>query len=159
MTNIQQMHAAIDAYESEAGDLRAGIAGLTAEQLNATPASGGWTLQQIVFHMMQSDMIATDRMFRIIAEERPTLVGYDESLAAQRLGFEHLDADLACQLFEGNRRMTAAVLRRQEALAFNRVGLHTERGEVTLAQMVDTYVNHLRGHIKFLLEKRRQLLG
>lgn len=149
----------IEHYAREAGVLRAGIQGLSSSQLNSPPASGGWTIQEIVFHLMQSDLIATDRMFRIIAEDEPVLIGYDESLAAQRLGFERLDPQLACDLFEKNRQMTAAVLRNLPDSAFQRVGLHNERGRVTLAQLVDTYVGHLRGHMKFLLAKRAEMVG
>ena len=58
--------------------LRQAIKGLGREDLTAFPVPGTWSIQQIVIHLMDSDLIGTDRMKRIIAEENPTLVGYDQ---------------------------------------------------------------------------------
>jgi hypothetical protein len=74
------------------------------------------------------------------------------------LFYDQLDARLACEVFEKNRLLTAEILRRLPAAAFDRVGLHNERGRVTLADQVKSYVEHLDHHLKFVHEKRR-LLG
>jgi hypothetical protein len=47
--------------------------------MRAFPVPGTWSIQQIVLHMMDSDLIASDRMKRVIAEDRPTLIGYNET--------------------------------------------------------------------------------
>src|SRR5262245_48318339 len=54
------------------------IAGLTPSQLNAEPVPGTWSIQQIVLHLMDSDLVGSDRMKRVIAEREPQLIGYDE---------------------------------------------------------------------------------
>ena len=50
------------------------------------------------------------------------------------------------------------ILRRLPAETFHREGTHNEHGQVTLAWLVTTYVEHLDHHLKFIHEKRR-LLG
>lgn len=134
------------------------IAGLSREELNARPISGTWSIQQIVLHLMDSDLIGSDRIKRVIAEDGPTLIGYDESRFAERLHYGELDPALACRVFEFNRQLTAEILCRLPDDVFSRIGQHNEHGPVSLANLVETYVRHLDHHLGFALEKRR-LLG
>lgn len=148
----------IERYAAGGAALAAAIAGLAREDLLALPVPGTWSIQQIVVHMLDSDLIGSDRMKRVIAEERPHLLAYNESLFASRLGYEHVDADKACEVFQLNRELTAGVLRRLPDEAFERVGVHSENGPETLAYLVTAYADHLDGHLKFIRQKR-ELLG
>jgi len=133
--------------------------GLSAADLDAHPVAGTWSIRQIVLHLMDSDLIASDRMKRVIAESRPPmLIGYDETAFAGRLYGSHLDAAVACEIFRLNRVLTGEILRRLEDDAFARTGEHNESGTVTLEYLVETYTNHVAHHLKFVREKRR-LLG
>lgn len=148
--------ALLEAYYLEAGDLRQAVAGLSRAECQAKPADGSWSIQQIVHHTLQSDLIASDRMFRIIAEEKPQLIGFDETSAEQRLPVERLEMNLMCELFERNRQLTYTLLAALPDETFTRQGLHNERGPLTLAQMVASYVQHLRHHLAFIRNKRPQ---
>jgi DinB superfamily len=147
-------HAWIDRYAAGADALRLSIAGLTDADLDAVPTPGTWSIREIVLHLADS----ADRMKRIIAEENPTLVGYDESAFARNLDYRRQEVQPACEIFALNRRMTAAILRRLPDAAFARTGVHTEKGAVTLAGQVQGYVEHLEGHLVHL-RKKRELLG
>ncbi len=134
------------------------IAGLTREQLNAHPVPGTWSIQQIVMHLMDSDLIGADRMKRIIAEEKPpAIIGYDETAFGEKLFYDQLDAATACQVFALNRRMMAEILRRLPDEAFERTGQHNERGQVTLGEQLALYTWHLEHHLKFLREKKAMI--
>jgi len=148
----------IDRYIAGADVLAQSVRGLTLAERNAYPVPGTWSIQQIVLHVMDSDLIAADRMKRVIAEERPTLIGFNEALFAKNLPYAELDADIACDVFAKNRRLTGEILRRLPDAAFERIGLHNEAGEITLADLVCTYVNHLDHHMQFV-KKKRALLG
>ncbi len=148
----------IDRYEQGPAELRQAIEGLSPAELNAFPVPGTWSIQQILWHMVDSDLIASDRMKRVIAEPRPLLIGYNETLFAQRLPYDQLDAQTACTLFALNRQVTAAILRTLPDEAFARDGVHNERGLVTLGYLVESYVGHLDHHLGFICQKRG-LLG
>jgi hypothetical protein len=150
--------AIIEQYAKGAGLLADSIKGLSREDFLATPVPGTWSIQQIVMHLMDSDLIASDRMKRIIAEENPALIGYNETAFAEKLHYDKLDPLVAADIFRRNRELMAIILRNLPDATFNRTGLHNERGKVSLREMVGMYVQHLEHHLGFLRHKR-QLLG
>lgn len=147
----------IDAYEAGGPALARAVAGLTDDDLNAHPAPGTWSIRQIALHLMDSDLIATDRMKRIASMTRPLIIGYDETAFSRLPGTSTADVGLACELFEKNRRMTAHFLRALPGEAFERFGIHNESGKVTLAYMVKGYIDHLEHHLGFVRRKREML--
>jgi hypothetical protein len=148
----------IQQYERGASLLPLAIQGLTREDLRATPVPNTWSIAQITLHLMDSDLIASDRMKRVVAEDNPTLIGFNESLFAKNLFYDQLDPFLAADIFRKNRQLTAIILQNLPETAFARVGTHNEAGPLTLAQLLETYTNHLTHHLKFLNQKR-QMLG
>ncbi len=156
-----QFSSMIEEYERGAAVPSTWARGLSAKELNTPPptgAPGKWTIQQIILHVLDSDLIATHRMKRIIAEENPLLISYDETAFAARLNYEKLDAAQAAELFRLNRLHTAAILRALPESVLDRSGVHNERGKVTLADMLQMYVQHVPHHGKFV-EAKRQLMG
>jgi hypothetical protein len=150
--------AVIERYAKGAQALRAAIEGLAKADLTAFPVPGTWSIQQIVFHMYDSELIASDRLKRIIAMENPLLIGYDETAFANRLYYNDLDAHVACSVVEQNRLLTAEIFRRLPDEAFARTGIHNERGKVALGEYLASTCDHLDHHLKFVRQKR-QLLG
>jgi hypothetical protein len=148
----------IERYAKGATALGASIAGLTKSDLAAFPVPGTWSIQQIVFHMFDSELIASDRLKRIIAMENPLLIGYDETAFANRLFYNDLDPHVACTIVEQNRLLTAEIFRRLADDAFGRTGIHNERGKITLGEYLVSTCEHLDHHLRFVHQKR-QLLG
>ena len=147
----------IDQWEHGGEKLALAIRGLTREDLTCFPIEGKWSIQQVVIHLMDSDLIATDRMKRTIAEDKPTLIGYDETKFIQHLFPDEQSAEDAVKIFDLNRRMFAKVLRKVPASAWDRVGMHNERGPTTLGKQLEYYVKHLDHHLKFIHEKRAKM--
>jgi hypothetical protein len=149
----------IDRFDADADVPARAIEGLTREDLHASPPSnaGKWSIQQLIVHLMDSHVTAAWRMRRIIAEDNPLITAYDESAFVQRLGYEHTDTKAAAEIFRLTQRLTANLLRRLPDAAFARSGIHTERGKVTLGELVPDYINHLEHHMKFLRAKRTAL--
>lgn len=146
----------IDKFAADAPRLRQAIAGLSAAELQSFPVPGTWSIQQIVLHLMDSDLIGCDRMKRVAAEDRPpTIIGYDETAFARELCYQELDPQLACDVFEINRRLTAQILHQLPDAAFSKTGHHNEHGMLSLADFVANYVEHLEHHLKFIDRKRK----
>ncbi|HEY7117223.1 MAG TPA: DinB family protein [Tepidisphaeraceae bacterium] len=154
---MMDYRALIDQFEGGGGRVKAAIAGLSREELLAFPVPGTWSIQQIVLHLQDADLIAIDRMKRIIAEERPLLIGFDENKFVSNLFYAEQSAVDAAQMLDLARRQFARVLRKLPDTAWGRVGIHNERGKMTLGEMLESYTKHLEHHLKFAIEKRAKL--
>jgi hypothetical protein len=151
----------LDQYEKGGDKLRAGIAGLSVQDLLWTPPPdagiGKWSIQQIVLHLMDADLISTARMKLIIAEDHPTILAFNEDKFTANLFYEKQDAAMAVEILDLNRRQFAIALRKVTPSAFLRTGNHNERGTITLGQLVGFVIEHLDNHLKFIHQKREKL--
>jgi hypothetical protein len=147
----------IDQYEKGGDDLRMAVRGLEREDLLAYPVPGTWSIQQIVIHLLDSDLILADRMKCVIAEDNPTLMAFDETRFVKNLFYDEQSVEDAVTIFELNRRNFARILRKLPDSAFDRIGNHSERGPLKLADILAGAVNHLKHHLKFLVDKREKL--
>jgi hypothetical protein len=154
---MSQIETAIASYESGPAKLRAACAGLTATQLCTRIGPGTWSIMENAVHLLDSDLASTHRKRRIVAEDNPLLVAYDENAFIANLPSDRADLAEVLDLFESNRRFTARWLRTLPADAFAHTAVHTQRGKVTLLQVVEIYANHVDHHLKFVAEKRRNL--
>ena len=156
------MLADLDAYAAQAGALHAAAHGLTRQQLIAAPPTnapdlGRWSIQQVLVHLWHSDLAATHRMLRIACEDKPLLIAYDETAAAQALRYNEIDLPTVCEAFRINRLHTADILGRLGPAAFGRAGVHNQSGTVRLDELVRAYVVHVTHHLAFVDRKRRAL--
>jgi uncharacterized damage-inducible protein DinB len=149
--------AVIDAYEAGGETLRRAVDGLSESELKARPGPGLWSILEVVVHLTDSDMIAIDRMKRIVIEDNPPQLYADETAYVDKLCTHDQSLDDALVLFEVGRRQWARVLRRLPAEAFDRAGTHNRKGRVTLGDMVKSYVDHVDYHVKFIRDKRERL--
>src|SRR5438105_516195 len=107
-------------YLAGADALRKAVAGMSAEQVKARPVAGKWSTQEVVCHLSDFDPILADRMKRIIAHDKPLLLGADENLFAKTLAYHDRDLGEELALFEATRRQMARVLSKLPAEAFAR---------------------------------------
>ena len=147
----------IDRFEQGGTKLRESLRGLVDSDLKAFPVPGTWSIQQLVIHLQDAELVAVDRMKRVIAEEKPLLVGFDENKFTEKLEYNRQNVVDAATVVELARKNLAIVLRTLPETAWSRFGIHTERGKMTLAEILEVYTNHLERHLKFLYEKRTAL--
>jgi hypothetical protein len=137
--------------------LRAVVNDMSREQLLARPIPGKWSTLEVVCHLADSDQAWCHRMKRVIAEERPLLIGYDETRFTESLGYQDRELDEELDLLDATRGQMAQVLRRLPDSAWLREGEHSERGLITLEAMVQVETDHIPHHIHHILDKRQAL--
>ena len=147
----------IDDYLAGIDTLRKAVAGMTREQLLARPVAGKWSTMEVVCHIADFDPILAERMKRIIALDRPTLIGADENRFAAELAYHERDLEEELALIVHTRSQMAKILRRQPDSVLQRVGVHNERGELTLERMLTVTTRHIPHHVSFIKEKRKAL--
>lgn len=149
--------ALIDEFLSGPARLRQAVAGLDAGQLRARPVPGKWSTLEVICHLADSDQAWCHRMKRAIAEERPLLIGYDETRFTAALPYHETDPEEELALMEATRREMARILRGLPDSAWSRVAVHNERGLITLEEMLRAEVEHVPHHLAHIVEKRRAL--
>jgi uncharacterized damage-inducible protein DinB len=147
----------LDAYLAGPPMLRQAVSGLSQQQLVSRPVSGKWSTLEVVCHLVDSDQAWIHRMKRVIAEERPLLIGYDERRFAAALAYHEHNLEEELAIFEQARQQMARIMRTLPADAWNRAGVHSELGLITLQQHLQVEVDHVPHHVKFIAEKRRAL--
>jgi len=141
-------------YLAGPGVLRETIAGMTPIQLQARPIAGKMSSQEVVCHIVDADQFLADRLKRTIATERPLLMGVESVDYLEPLHYSDRDLDLDIRLLDVTREQMAADLSRIPDEAWQRVGVHSEVGLVTVRQLLLHAIRHLESHAAAIDDKR-----
>ena len=147
----------IDNYLDGPRLLHNAVAGMSPEQLVARPIPGKWSTLDVICHLADFEIVGADRIKRVIAEHEPTLFGGDEKVFAARLAYHQRSADEELLLIEMIRKQVARILRTLKPEDFQRRGLHSEAGPLTLEALVQRSAGHIPHHVRFIEEKRTTL--
>jgi len=140
---------------STPNDLLKAIEGLSPAQLAKPEAAGKWSVLQVVQHLAQSELVGAYRFRMILAQDRPPLIGYDQNLWVDRLGFTRTDAAAALAEFTMLRSGNLGLLEPTTQAQQRRVGIHAERGEESITQMIRNYAGHDVVHLRQIARIRR----
>ena len=96
-------------------------------------------------HLADSEATAFVRLRRLVAEDDPTIIGYDEPEYARRL---HYDRPIASSLeaFRWARVSTAEILDRLTDEDWARAGTHSESGAYSVTRWLEIYAEHAAKH-------------
>jgi uncharacterized damage-inducible protein DinB len=147
----------IERYAAGGPLLQYAVSNLASPHDVARPGPGDWSIAELVAHLLDADLVITDRMKRVIAEDEPVLQAFDENAWITRLDSHAMPIDEAVSLFAANRQWMARILRRCPESDFSRAGIHSEAGRKTLAELLAGAVGHLDHHLRFLYAKRANL--
>ena len=81
----------------------------------------------------------------------------DENLFLQELRYHDRDADEELGLIELTRKQMAHILRTLKPEQFQKAGVHSMKGLLTLEKVVQGAINHVQHHLPFIHEKRKAL--
>lgn len=154
MANVSQ---SIEAYLDAGAQIRKAVRGMSRDQLTARPIPGTWSTLEVVCHLADSDQAWAHRMKRVVAEEKPLLIGYDESKFTAALGYHQANLEEEIAFIDQTRRQLARVLKSLPPEAWRRTGIHNERGLITLEEMLAVEIDHVTHHLRFIVAKRKAL--
>ena len=118
---------------------------ITPEELDARPGPGRWTPREIVHHLADSEMTSAVRLRRLLAEDRPAIVGYDQDEFARRLHYDR-PHESSLELFKYARLATAELLECMTEAEWQREGTHTEHGRYSVGRWLEIYAAHAHQH-------------
>ena len=123
------------------------VGGLTDDDLDRAPADGGWTAREVVHHMADSEMTSAIRVRKLLAEDDPTIQGYDEEAFARRLHYDDRPPSPSLAALRASRETTADILDRLTEEDWTRSGTHTESGPgYSVERWLEIYAAHAHDH-------------
>jgi uncharacterized damage-inducible protein DinB len=147
----------INQYAAGPSLLREAVAGMSDEQLRARPIPGKWSTHEVLCHLADFEPIFVTRLKSIICFDQPALQGYDENVFFQKLAYDARDPHEELAVIESIRASMTRILRTLSEVDFQRAGVHSELGTVTLDKLLGYASRHLPHHVQFIQEKRKSL--
>ena len=125
--------------------IREAVEGLSDPQLDTPYRDGGWTVRQVVHHIADSHANAYLRFKWLVAEDHPTIKVYDQDVWAT-LPDSLSEPGSSLRLLDGLHERWATFLELLPDEAWSRRGIHPERGEVSLEDLLEIYSGHGAHH-------------
>ena len=138
----------LDVLRGTADTLDESLRGLTPDGLRRPEAPGKWSIGQVLRHLADSEVVWGWRLRLVLAQHRPALTGYDQDAWAERLRYEDADPATSLREFRAVREANLRLLDGLSSKDLQRVGVHAERGEQTLAHMIKLCAGHDLLHLQ-----------
>ena len=148
----------IAVLEQTPAELTRIVTRLMKEDLARPEKQGKWSMQQVMRHLGDSEVVWGYRLRRVIAEDRPAIEGYDQDRWADRLSYDRADAVEALAEFRALRAGHLRLIRSLAPADRKRVGVHSERGEESIEHMIRMMAGHDTLHLN-QLERIKKTLG
>jgi len=124
-------------------------------ELHQSPGKGEWSAAYVIHHLADSDAHFLVRFLNVLAVDRPAIVPFDEESFPVALAYENRSVAISLESIDASRAHLVDILNNVDESAWGRVGIHAERGEMTLSAILQLTTNHRTGHI----EQLQNLLG
>src|SRR5688500_14371555 len=138
----------IETLASTPAALRDATAGLSDAAAKIPEAEGKWSVQQVIRHLADSELVYGYRVRLIVAAEQPAIPGYDQDEWARRLGYHDGTLAEAIDDVSAMRAMNLRWLRARPDEELARMGMHSERGEESVAHNMKLLAGHDLVHLR-----------
>jgi hypothetical protein len=132
------------------------LTGVYGEEEDFSPQEGKWSARLITAHLADAELLLAHRVRQVIAESNPTLVGIDQDAWARNLDYARRKPKQSLETFRRLRAENYELLKELPEAAFERTGMHTQFGPMTLRSLVDYGVEHVENHAKALQALREE---
>jgi hypothetical protein len=111
---------------------------------------GGWTGKEVLIHIKDSETVLYDRLRRIIAEEKPLLLFFEQAQWQKNLHYMKQDIALAKNVFMTTRDSFIETVEMHLKKCSKKEGVHSRRGLMNMEQLIEHHLWHVELHINHL---------
>jgi len=152
-TSSPDRRALLDRYATGFAEVADALDGATDEELDRHGPSG-WSSRMVVHHLADSEANAYVRLRRLIAEDDPRIVGYDEEEWSRRLHYDR-PIETSLEVLQAVRGASEQLLRTLTDDEWARTGTHTESGSYSVDEWLGIYAGHSPDHADQIRRARR----
>jgi hypothetical protein len=135
----------LDHYEAGYDAVANAINGMTERELDNRESPQEWSSRELIHHYAESEMVAAIRLRRLIAEDNPVIVPYDQDDYARVLFYDR-PAESSLRAFEFALKTNVQIMRRMPGELWTKGGIHPESGPFDLNRFVEMYSPHGVSH-------------
>jgi hypothetical protein len=154
MRSKEDKKQAIQRIRQLTAKMEAAVAGLSDRQLDTPYGEGKWTPRQVVHHVADSHMNALARMKLILTEAKPTWFAYKQDEWAKTPDVLTLAPQVSLAIIKGVQERMALLLEGLTDDDWKRVGVHPERGDMTIDDLAELYSRHGDKHVGHIMGLR-----
>lgn len=137
----------IEEYSQGYALLREAIEGLSEDELRFKPEPNKWSIHQIVIHVTDDEILSTHRLRKVLAEEEPLLLSFDQEAWADNLGYERLNLEQHLLLFQMLRESMLPLLKNLTDEQLERVGAYPDGVRYAFKELLELRIRHVRDHL------------
>ena len=133
------------------------VRGLSRTQLRRRPAPGKWSINEIVAHLADTELVGGYRIRTILGQNRTPIQAFDQDVWAARGSYNRVDVRRALERFRVLREANLALIRSLSPRRLQQYGMHAERGKESIAHIVSMFAGHDVNHLGQIERIRRGL--
>ena len=130
------------------------LTGAAGPELDFVSGPGRWTVRQILAHLADSEIVGSDRFRRVIAEENPTLMWFDQDAWAANLNYARRKTSESLETFRRLRAENHELLQRAPRSAVRPHGHAQPARPHDAARPAGGHAAHAEGHARQIREVR-----
>ena len=157
--NEGELKKHIEAAEQRPKEIAAAVSGLAPAVLRYKPAPGKWSIQEILGHLADVEIIYAHRLRQMLADKEPVIAPIDQDAWARNLGYLETPAPELVALYGLNRHHNVRLLKRLKPGDLERTAFHPEiQRNVTVADLVGRMSTHGANHLE-QIERLKKAAG
>ena len=146
----------IDAIAAHPVNMRAAVTGLSDSQLDTPYREGGWTVRQVVHHVVDSHINSYVRFKLAVTEEGPTIRTYEEAEWAELPEARSAPVEMSLAILDALHPRWVTMLRAFDHEHFARILQYPGVGEISvdvLLEIYGWYCPHHEAHVTHLRDR------
>jgi len=128
--------------------LAALVAGLSAAQLAHRPGPAQWSIQEVVAHLADDELVAGYRLRLILSASGTAIQAFDQDVWARTGRYDRRDVSSSLEIYRVLREANLALLHSLSADEWNMFGVHAERGVESVRDIAMYFAGHDINHFQ-----------
>ncbi|MGA2762904.1 MAG: DinB family protein [Spirochaetia bacterium] len=128
------------------------IKGVSRTKLGKRPAPEKWSVTEILAHLADTELVQGFRLRLILGSSGAPIQGFDQDEWARYSDYAKHDPALSFEAYRITRERTVRLLKSLPRDAWERFGMHSERGKETVARVTEMMAGHDLNHLKAIRE-------
>jgi hypothetical protein len=124
------------------------IKGVPTAKLRKRPASEKWSVNEIIAHLADGEIVGGFRMRFILGSPGSPVVAYDQDQWVTSGHYEQRDPRKSLEQFRVLREANLALLQLLKPEQWKHYGIHSERGQESIEHIVRMFAGHDINHLR-----------